>query len=109
MFYATRDTHDSGDSIAEGAEIIGFGEYDDAIAYVSEGIDLEPGERIVVEPGEYGDCWLKLRSDPQGDDFLFEPFTPDQVSIQRPGQHPGGRAYWVTPYPKVYIARIETD
>ena len=107
MIYATTDNRSTG-TICQDAHIVAFETEEEARAYLLESysddseFDLAKAE---IFPGSYGDCWLKLLDEP-GDDWTCEPFARDQLTILRPGQHPGTRAWWVEPFPPVLIAVV---
>jgi hypothetical protein len=50
-----------------------------------------------VRDAEYGDTWLKMFNEPEVGDRALSPFSLKEVIVSNPGQHPGGRAYWVQP------------
>lgn len=56
----------------------------------------------LVEPGHFGDCWTKS---PHGniDSIDISPFNENEILVERPGMHPGGTFFWVTPYPTIYV------
>jgi hypothetical protein len=70
-------------------------------SYDPEEFDLS--EARLVE-GRFGDCWQRWSRKPnENDDQAFEPFTREQVDIARPGTHPGGNFWWVSPNGPVYV------
>ena len=100
MFYATTDAEDG--RILQDAHVAAFDTLDDAREYLLRAFD--PAEwdmsAITLEPGRYGDCWIKTINEPRADisdDRWLSPFSLADVSVQRPGQHPGGKFYWITP------------
>lgn len=106
-YYVTIDA--DGDRIAEDAEIFAFETYEDAREYVEASYrdGMDEGETLDIQVGDFGDCWLKLRSDPDAEEIA--PFHADDVIIHRPNQHPGGDVCWVTPRPDVLVAKIDRD
>ncbi len=40
---------------------------------------------------------------------MLAPFTYNDVIVQRPGTHPGGREYWLTPWRDVLVAVVEAE
>lgn len=66
---------------------------------------------IGVEPGDFGDCYSKHVGIPDLE-RLAEAIplaTPDDFTVRAPGQHPGGKLYWVDFYPTVYVPVYETE
>lgn len=102
-YYAT--TNNEGQYITEGAHIARFETEAEAIAYVMDAASsLTEDHTIDIAHGSYGDCWVKLPHNPRVGDTAISPFSRNQLVVQGPGQHPGGRAYWVTPRANVIIA-----
>ena len=103
MFYATLD-HD-GERIKEGASIAKFNTLEAARDYLlSVYGDEWDRSTAKIEAGSFGDCWFKkYQGAPKVGEACFAPFSYPQLYIQRPGQHPGGKAYWVTPRPDVLV------
>lgn len=110
MFYATHDADDG--RISQNAHIVAFETAEQAREYLLSPFDGADWNRETVEigAGRYGDCWVKLHSAPQIEGSrlicgLFDgsPFTADQLAVQAPGQHPGGRAWWIEPTPEVLV------
>lgn len=97
MFYATHDA-DNG-TIAERATIRSFSTREEAVAYLLEPFDSSDWDHgtAVIEAGRFGDCWQKRHFEVSESDFDID------VSIQAPGQHPGGRYWWVTPTDKILV------
>lgn len=113
--YACRDTRNDG-IIEEDAYIEVFGG-DDALEkareFLLDGYDTEEFDvdAAVYAFGDFGDCWQKF--DRQPTDVELErfcgPFGVDGVRVEGAGHHPGGRAWWVTPYADVLtIASMPT-
>lgn len=110
--FATLDT-DGYYTIDQDATIRVFDSRADAEAYLREALsdlieDLGDRVTLTVEPGQYSDCWIKAHREPTAD-YIADwcaPFTADDLIILRPGQHPGGRRWWIEPRPEVLVARI---
>ena len=62
----------------------------------------EEGLSAVISEGQFGDCWIKSTQAP-GDHWSTSPFSIDDLDVLRPGQHPGGDFYWVTPKANVLV------
>lgn len=95
--YATHDA-DGGD-IHLSADIYRFGTEAEARAWLLAPYDPAEWDRATAKigPGRFGDCWIKTTDPVRVGASLLDPFTYTQVYVARPGQHPGGRVYWVTP------------
>lgn len=114
-YYYTFDSE--GDKIAENAEILAIeAESEDAaqaeiLKELSNSIvGLEPDESLTLVEGRFGDCWIKLYySDSIEQEGAFDPFTRDQIHVGNPGTHPGGKAWWITPLPKIFCLEIKTS
>jgi hypothetical protein len=59
---------------------------------------------VEIVPGTFGDCWMKLLGKPKIGDRWLAPFSYRQLHIDRPGSHPGGNFFWITPRPDVLVA-----
>jgi len=99
--YATRDA--DGGKIGRDATIAKFVTEEAArewllSPYRDGGWDMDSA---VIEAGDYGDCWLKWMHAPRvgnpGAGEGYAPFSFNQLFIQAPGEHPGGRFWWITP------------
>lgn len=106
--YATRDS--DGGHIARDASIHRFDTVAEARAWLLKPYD--PGDwrhdSVQIEAGRYCDCWVKLLAPPRTAGSALPPFARRQLYVQRPGEHPGGRFWWVTPAPDVLVvAHIE--
>jgi len=103
MFYATLDTE--ADRISQNAYIAAFATRDEAVAYLLSRYDATEWDHASAEigVGRYGDCWIKVHSVPGDAEPYFAPFAADDLYIARPGQHPGGRAWWIEPRPEVLV------
>ena len=109
MFYATHDSEDG--CISQNAHIAKFATRAEAEAYLRNGFDPAEWE-VEVEDGSFGDCWVKFHNAPRVGDTALAPFSYPQLSILRPGQHPGGKQFWITPRSEVLVAKprwIEED
>lgn len=104
MFYATLDS--DGSRISQNAKIAAFetdGEARDYLlrAYIGGGWNMASAK---IGEGYFGDCWIKLYGGAPIDDADYlAPFTRDQVLVRGPGQHPGGRAWWIEPTVPVLV------
>lgn len=109
--YATRDADEG--RIEANATIIAFATEQEARAWLLEPYTRANGwdpETAQIEAGRYSDCWIKTYSEPRedGDEMVIgtgtcEPFRPDQLYVAAPGQHPGGRAWWIEPNVDVLV------
>lgn len=106
-YYATLDA--DGEQIAQNAVILAFDTYEEARDYVESAYrdGMDEGETLGVQVGDFGDCWLKLRSAPDAEEIA--PFDADNIIVQRPGQHPGGNVYWITPRSEILVAKIDIE
>jgi hypothetical protein len=106
MYYATHYSENG--KIDQGADISAFPteqEARDWLLKAFEGSGLqEDGFEIVIETGSYGDCWIKYSRAPEDHDRWVTPFALDDLYVAAPGQHPGGKIYWITPRPDVLVA-----
>jgi len=110
IYYATLDSEAG--HIEEDAHIASFKTYQDSVLYLAhKAIDyLEPGEVMTYEAGDFSDCWIKSIPNPENgclQEWDGNPFSVDDMMIQRPGDHPGGKVYWVTPRHTVLV-RVTT-
>jgi hypothetical protein len=103
-FYATRDA--DGRDIQRDADISVFATKAEAEAFLREpytaGNGWDEGS-VVIEVGQFGDCWIKSMEAPKVGQSWIAPFSYMQLLIQRPGEHPGGKMYWTTPRPDVLV------
>ncbi|MBV8971896.1 MAG: hypothetical protein JO290_06350 [Sphingomonadaceae bacterium] len=108
-FYATHDTDGEG-SISQDAAIFKFATREEAEAYLRSSFDhadlAEEGLAVEVGAGGFSDCWIKSRNAPRVGEAWIAPFSRSQLYVRRPGQHPGGRAYWTTPRADVLVATV---
>ena len=99
--YATRHANDT--QIVEDAEIYVFGTRAEAEAFLRKGFDFE--FEVEVVRGDFSDCWKKFYTfTPDKDAASMFPFESDDLIVQPPGSHPGGKMYWITPQPEVLVA-----
>lgn len=102
MFYATH--HSDGGRIQPNADIIPFDTREEAEAWLRSAYGSEWDQATIkIEPGHWGDCWIKTIADPMETWLDVLPFTLDDVNIHRPGSHPGGPFYWLTPWADVLV------
>lgn len=101
--YATQDY--DGDRIERDAAVVKFDTLADATAWLLKSWHADEWDRAtaVIAPGQFSDAWLKRMARPRVAGRGFEPFSYTQLQIQSPGEHPGGRQYWVTPWPDVLV------
>jgi hypothetical protein len=102
--YATLDS--DGDYIPLGADIRRFDNAADALAWAQEAFGDDP---VTLIEGSFGDCWAKTWHAPKVGDPVLSPFSYNQVIVRRPGEHPGGGTFWITPYPTVFVAATESE
>lgn len=109
MIYATYAN--DGNRIYNAAGIKAFETEEAARAWLLSSFD--PAEynhaTAVIRPGEFSDAWFKFYTWDAGDENCFAPFTAEQLYIQAPGEHPGGKAWWVTPRPPVLVVAMITE
>lgn len=109
--YATHDYDDG--RISENAMIVAFDTREAAEAYLLApyqkncGWDIESAE---IGAGRFGDCWIRVHSEPTVHNGKLRalscdcaPFAADDLCIRSPGQHPGGRAWWIDPVHDVLV------
>lgn len=101
MIYATHD-HDGYGCINGGADICAFSTREEAVAYLTEGV--EEGDWEAVE-GRFADCWQKWHWEPSEDELFAasHPFDLGDLRVTPPGRHPGGRQWWVEPRVDVLV------
>ena len=104
-FYATQDF--DGHHIEENAEIAVFDSRAEAETYITAACHLEDGWTVAIEEGNFSDCWIKSHRKPSVGDHMLKPFTFTDVYVARPGQHPGGNVYWVTPSREILVAVVD--
>lgn len=103
--FATLDTTHS-NKIDVAADIREFADRAAAEAWLASSYnELEDGERLVFEYGEFPDCWFIERRRPE-EDAVFGPFSGEGLIIQVPGYHPGGNVYWVTPRAGILTVQV---
>ncbi len=104
--YMTFDT--DGGTIQRDAEITRYPDEAAALAAAREA--YSDAEDVILEPGGWGDCWVKLYSGPPAprDAHRWRPFRIGlDLMVQRPGTHPGGRCWWVTPRVRVLVPVVQ--
>lgn len=93
------------------ADRSGIATRDEAEAYLRSPFDVadltEEGLALTIVTGSFSDCWIKSQAAPRVGEAWIAPFSRSQLYVQRPGQHPGGRAYWTTPRADVLVALVE--
>lgn len=99
--YFTNDGNGDG-TITESAVI--FEATSKAAAYEAVRSQYEDGgwKGLNLTEGRFSDCWEKFSANPSDLD-CHDPFTLDQLIIQKPGSHPGGQTFWVTPMEPVWV------
>ena len=107
-FYATGDSANG--IIAQNAKIEQFDSRAAAEAYLATLYvpGLADGEGLAFETGDFEGCWVVRhdRKEVEALDYAEGPFERDDLTIWPPGQHLGGKAWWVTPSPEVLIAMV---
>ena len=112
--YATRDADD--DRIKKNATIRAFASEQEALDYLLKGYDAADWklESAALGTGTFGDYWMVVHSEPHVDDDKLiagacdcSPFAADQLYVLGPGEHPGGRAWWIEPAEAVLTLHIE--
>lgn len=103
VFYATLDS--DGLRLHEGAEIVKFPTLEAAKAGLLGAFAPDDWDHstAIIAPGEWGDAWLKVHSPVKVGDSMLSPFSRAQVRVRPPGTHPGGRQWWITPFPDVLV------
>ena len=103
VFYATHDA--DGDRIAENANILKFATLAEAKTWLAAPYDAIDWnlDTMKIGAGSFSDCWIKSQSAPKVGDHWIAPFSRAQLSVRRPGQHPGGKVFWTEPRPKVLV------
>lgn len=106
MLYVTRDSIDGG-LIRRGAIIHQCVTETEAYAYLLKDYYSGEWDRATAEigPGRFSDYWLIFNRPPPDIRSHYLPFGPHQISILKPGQHPGGPVYWVLPQPDVLVVK----
>ena len=110
MIYATHESEEG--RIMENATIYAFENEAAAREYLLTTYDAAEWDResATIEPGRFADAWIRTYSKPhiEGEKLIsglcdFEPFYASLLWVTAPGQHPGGKAWWVTPSPDVLV------
>lgn len=97
MYYATTD-HDGWGLIDRDAMILKFRTLAEVVDYVRP-----DGGEGSIQHGRFADCWIKSLEAPRVGTHWIAPFRLHQVSVLRPGEHPGGDVYWVSPRENVIV------
>lgn len=103
--YASIDNSDSPYRLSEGADVYAFDSEQEAKSWLLSFYDKSEWNHesaVFIEAG-FGDCWIKVFSEPKEHHKYMAPFEFDDLIIQSPGSHPGGNRYWITPRPPVMI------
>lgn len=58
---------------------------------------------VSLEAGSFGDAWLRFSEAPGASDMARLEREAGALSIQEPGQHPGGRQWWIEPASTVFV------
>jgi hypothetical protein len=101
-FYASK-SYQAG-CIKENANIAAFSSIEDMRAYLLAPYDASQWihDTAVIEPAPFQDCWVKTYG--AFDRMDLTPFkSADEMSLQLPGSHPGGKATWITPACPIYV------
>ena len=73
-----------------------------------DGTDIEV---VRLVDYQHGDCWLKVYREPSEDDLAFFcrdfPIDPADLTVQHPGTHPGGNAWWIQISAEMFEAEIK--
>ena len=86
------------------ADVIKFEHWRELEDFLYEGIPADERLDYRITEAQFTDCWLKLSEKPRvGERDIYSPFTYNQLIIAPPGTHPGGRCYWVTPRPNIWV------
>ena len=94
--YVTLDA--DGRDIERDADILRFRSMSAALRYVRAHFPPAEVESVELTSGSFGDAWQKWhrRPVPVRDSHRLAPFRFADVRIAEPGQHPGGREWWIT-------------
>lgn len=65
--------------------------------------------KIVGFEEAWMDEWIKVVNKPTDEDLAdwCHPLTPDQVTVRKPGTHPGGDMYWIEPAVPIHYPVFE--
>ena len=106
MFYATHDAENG--TIRENSTIVKFKTRAEAEAYLLDpypASDWDKGSAVIAVGDGWSDCWIKSVTAPGIGAHEIRPFSRNQVYVQRPGQHPGGKKFWITPKASVLVVQ----
>ena len=58
---------------------------------------------------DFGDAWIKTSVKPHvvGNQYMYEPFNYNQLSIKAPNENPGGIEYWINPTADIYVLKFK--
>lgn len=105
-FYAATN-HDGNGCIDVNADIYAFDTREEAESFLLDPRDLSDNEleylEFKIETGRFSDCWRKYCTEPTPNSSFLDPFDFDDLYIAKPGEHPGGNVYWITPRPDVLV------
>lgn len=110
--FATIDNE--GAFINENADIIAFETIEAAREYLLRSYDATEWDRetATIEAAEIGDCWVRFWSEPTSEQLeevaRKNGMKADDLHIDRPGQHPGGKVWWVSPRVEVLVVSAIT-
>lgn len=119
VFYAAFSANDAG-YVERNAQIFEYDDFSEMVEalmqrvgpasdYISSPAEgVEYFVKFSVEPGEWGDCWIKTNNrDDLTCPYVIGPFEPDQVSVN--DDNPGTDRYWITPIDDVWVLKITTS
>ncbi len=88
----------AGDTLEEAQEA--------ALKDLAQAYTLDNNEQLNLIAGNFADCWIKDHQEPIMDGLALDDVIADDLIIARPGTHPGGNVWWITPSPQVYVAEL---
>lgn len=107
-------TFDVDDNIKENADIKGFNNRKQVLVYIKENYDDlkdcpdDVLRDMLTDEYRFGDCWIRVwGGKPVPCESYYSPFSYTQLHIEGPGQHPGGKCYWITPKPDIMVLDYE--
>jgi regulator of RNase E activity RraB len=71
-----------------------------------ESYDISVRDNLEVIEGQFSDCWIKSYSDNFVRITEIHGIQGVPCTVQYPGTHPGGSAYWITPSVTVYVPSL---